>query len=256
MTTTLVSYNINGFRSSLEKGILDWIETHSFDIVCMQETKTSESRVPVMLINEVGYRHCWHHAQRNGYSGVATLSRRGPDQIVRGMGVQEIDCEGRVLRTDFANLTLLNCYFPNGGSGDVRQQYKMRFLDRIYDHANGLLQEGRDLVVLGDYNIAHREIDIYDPVAKRGHSGFLVQEREWLSRWFELGMIDSFRHMYPDKIEYTWWSFAEQAKSRNLGWRIDYVSVSNRLRDKIVNVRHHQGLDFSDHCPVELELDL
>jgi exodeoxyribonuclease-3 len=256
MTIKIVSYNINGFRSSVEKGLLDWIEDHQFDIVCLQETKTSESKVPQMLINAAGYQHVWHHAKRGGYSGVATLSLNKPSRVHRGTGIEKYDVEGRVLRTDFAGFTLLNCYFPNGGSGEERQKFKMQFLNDFYSLTENLLEQGTSLIVVGDYNIAHSEMDINSPGRHQRTSGFLPEEREWMTSWLELGMVDSFRMRYPKSVEYTWWRFNVGAKEQNKGWRLDYQSVSDDLVDKIVDVKHMQEMDFSDHCPVVLELDL
>ena len=256
MSIKIVSYNINGFRSSVEKGLLDWIEDNQFDIVCLQETKTNASKVPQMLINAAGYQHVWHHAKRGGYSGVATLSRSKPIKVYKGTGIEKYDIEGRVLRTDFDNFTLLNCYFPNGGSGEERHKFKMQFLNDFYSLTENLLEDGISLIVVGDYNIAHCEIDINNPGRNQRTSGFLPEERAWMSSWLELGMVDTFRKLYPKAVEYTWWRFNIGTKEQNKGWRLDYQSVSDDLVGKIVDVKHLREMDYSDHCPVVLELDL
>lgn len=256
MSTTILSYNVNGIRSALNKGFLEWVESRDFDVICVQETKAQPDQVDLSAFAERGYNAHWHSAEKKGYSGVLTLSRQRPDQVVAGMGVEEYDREGRVLRTDFGDWTLLNCYFPSGTTGDVRQAVKMRFLDDFLAWAVRLLKERPKIVVVGDYNIAHTEIDIHDPKGNRNSSGFLPEEREWMTRWFASGFADSFRVTHPTDIAYSWWTFRANARANNKGWRIDYQSVSDPLIPKVIDAGLYPEAVHSDHCGVWLKLDL
>lgn len=251
----LVSYNVNGVRSAIKKGLLEWIEKHDFDIVCLQETKAHSGSVPTILIESLGYEHHWHSAQRKGYSGVATFSRKAPTKVYKGLGLEKYDLEGRVIRTDFEDLTILNCYFPNGGSGDERHQFKMEFLDDFRAWTERLLEERPNIVVVGDYNIAHQKIDINDPVRNKNSSGFRPEERAWMTEWFEAGFVDAFRHLHPNVVSYTWWRTTQFARQSNKGWRLDYQSVSDSLVDQVVSAQHLNEAEHSDHCPVCVEFD-
>lgn len=251
----LVSYNVNGIRSAIKKGLLDWIDEQGFDIVCVQETKAHPGSVPTLLIESLGYQHHWHSAQRKGYSGVATFSRKKPTKVYRGLGLEKYDLEGRVIRTDFDDLTILNCYFPNGGAGEQRHQFKMEFLDDFRAWTERLLEERQNVIVVGDYNIAHHKIDINDPVRNKNSSGFRREEREWMTDWFETGLVDAFRYLHPDEVSYTWWRTTQFARQTNKGWRLDYQSVSDSLVDKIVSAEHLKEVEHSDHCPVCVEFD-
>ncbi len=254
MPLRLVTFNINGLRSGVESGLLDWIADRDFDVICFQETKIREQHIPTILIQELGYSACWHHAQKAGYSGVATFSKVPPRRIIAGSGIAKYDAEGRVLRTDHAGFTILNCYFPNGKSGPQRQEFKMRFLDDLYGLVDNLLREQPGLIVLGDYNIAHTEKDLNDPSRHRNASGFLPDERAWMTEFFQNGMTDAFRYRYPDKVEYSFWRFNARARQQNKGWRLDYVAVSDALVGQIVDVQHLREVEFSDHCPVLITL--
>ncbi len=254
----IISYNLNGIRAALRKGLAPWLEEHDFDIVCFQETKaqpeqvTKESR----QFEEMGYRQYWHAAEKKGYSGVTTLAKRAPDRVVAGCGVEKYDREGRILRTDFGDWSLLNCYIPSGTTGEERQAFKMEFLDFFYDWINQLLQERPRLIIVGDYNIAHQEIDIHDPVRNKKNSGFLPEERAWLTKWFDNGLVDAFRRLNPDVVEYSWWSYRGAARANNKGWRLDYQSVSRELAGQLRAARQLTEVPFSDHCPVLVEIDL
>ncbi len=257
MAKTIVSYNLNGIRSALGKSLLDWLKQSDIDIFCVQETKAHPSQVPEKaLFEEMGYRHYWHSAEKKGYSGVATFTRLAPDRVVEGCGMEKYDREGRILRTDFGDWTLLNCYFPSGTTGDERQAFKMEFLDDFFRWVDELKKERPKLVIVGDYNIAHTEIDIHDPVRNKTSSGFLPEEREWMSKWFSNGFTDSFRFLNPGKVEYSWWSFRARARENNKGWRIDYQSVTDNLKDKLLEARHLTDVVHSDHCPVYLKIGL
>jgi exodeoxyribonuclease-3 len=252
----IVSYNVNGIRSAQSKGLVEWLAQISCDIICFQETKAVRAQVDLSDFEAIGYQSFWHTAEKKGYSGVATFSKNKPIKVVEGMGIPKYDAEGRVLRTDFEDWTLLNCYFPSGTTGDVRQKVKMDFLQDFHDWVKELRKEYPNLVVVGDYNIAHHAIDIHDPVGNKNSSGFLPEERAWMSQWQEDGFVDSFRHLNPDKIEYSWWSFRAGSRARNKGWRIDYQYVSKSLESKLIQAYHINEATHSDHCPVYLEIAL
>lgn len=252
----ILSYNTNGIRSALNKGLLDFIEQGNFDIICIQETKAEISQVNTEGFDKLGYHHYWHSAEKKGYSGVATFSKVKPTQVVEGVDMAHYDREGRVLRTDFGDWTLLNIYFPSGTSGEERQGVKMEFLKDIYDWIENLRKERPKMIVLGDYNIAHTELDIHNPKGNVKTSGFLPEEREWMTKWFNSGFTDAFRYKNPDLKEYSWWSVRFNSRAQNKGWRIDYQSVTDNLKDKITNCRQLTDAVHSDHCPVLLEIDL
>jgi exodeoxyribonuclease III len=256
MALRIVSYNLNGIRSALSKGLLEWLDQQSFDIIGFQETKAWPDQVDMSPFLERGYHASWHSAEKKGYSGVLTLSRRHPDHVQAGMGIPEYDREGRILRTDYGDLTVLNCYFPSGTTGDIRQAVKMRFLEDFYQWAHELRRQRPNLVIFGDYNIAHTERDIHDPKGNKNSSGFLPEEREWMSRWFSSGFRDSFREKHPDTVGYSWWSFRANARANNKGWRIDYQSISDLLLGSLRAAGIEPGAVHSDHCPVWLELDV
>ena len=252
----IISYNVNGIRSAISKSFWEWLEQEKPDIVCLQETKALPSDVPILELEAMGYTHCWHSAEKKGYSGVATFSRKVPDQIVVGCGIDRYDREGRILRTDFGDWSLLNCYFPSGTTGEERQAFKMEFLDDFYQWVEVLKRERPNLVIVGDYNIAHREIDIHDPKGNKNSSGFLPDERAWLSKWFDSGFTDAFRYKNPELVEYSWWSFRAGARGNNKGWRIDYQPVTDNMKEKIADARQLTSVMHSDHCPVWMKIDL
>ncbi len=253
---SIVSYNVNGIRSAISKSFWEWMQQEQPDIICLQETKALPSDVPILELEALGYRHFWHSAEKKGYSGVATFTKREPDNIVVGCGIDRYDREGRILRTDFGDWSLLNCYFPSGTTGEDRQAFKMGFLDDFYRWIEELKKERPRMIVVGDYNIAHREIDIHDPKGNKKSSGFLPEERAWMTKWFDNGFTDAFRYKYPELVEYSWWSFRAGSRSKNKGWRIDYQSVTNNLKDKIADVRQLTSIVHSDHCPVWMRIDL
>ncbi|MDX1940921.1 MAG: exodeoxyribonuclease III [Saprospiraceae bacterium] len=256
MSKKIISYNLNGLRAALNKSFAAWLETHQFDIVCVQETKAQRDQVDHAPFEKLGYYDYWHSAEKKGYSGVATFTKAKPDRVIEGCGMAKYDSEGRILRTDFGDWTLLNCYFPSGTTGDIRQGFKMEFLDDFYNWVEELRKERPKLIIVGDYNIAHNEIDIHNPKGNQKTSGFLPEERAWMTKWFGNGFVDSFRYLNPDKIEYSWWSVRFNSRASNKGWRIDYQSVSNNLKDKLIQSYHIGDATHSDHCPVFLEIDL
>lgn len=257
MATTIASYNVNGIRAAIRKGLLDWLQREDIGLLCVQETKAQPEQVKErQVLEDMGYHQYWHSAEKKGYSGVATFSKRAPDRVVEGCGMAKYDAEGRVLRTDFGDWSVLNCYFPSGTTGEPRQSFKMDFLEDFMEWVADLRRERPNLIVLGDYNIAHTEMDIHDPVRNKKTSGFLPEERAWMDRWFDSGFTDAFRDMNPDKEEYSWWSYRSQARDRNKGWRLDYQSVSDSLSGKIKSARQMTEAVHSDHCPVWMEIDL
>ena len=254
----IVSYNVNGIRATLRKGFVDWLAANDFDIVGLQETKATVDQVApdeLARIAALGYRIDWHSAERKGYSGVATLSRPAVEGVTNGCAMPHVDCEGRVLQTDYADFTLLNCYFPNGGANDDRHRFKQQFMADFLRYTRALRQRQPRLIIIGDYNIAHTELDIHNPKANQKSSGFLPEERAWMGEWFADGFVDPFRQLYPDKQEYSWWSFRGGARQNNKGWRIDYTSVTENLFDRVRDVQHRKDDQHSDHCAVVLEME-
>lgn len=252
----VVSYNVNGIRAALTKGFAEWLEAGDFDIVCVQETKAEKEQVDTSIFENLGYHQQWFSAEKKGYSGVLILSKKAPLYVETGCGLEVAQKEGRLIRCDFEDFTLLNCYFPSGTSGDERQDIKMNFLDSMFDFIQNLKKEKEKIILVGDYNIAHTEIDIHDPKGNKNSTGFLPEERAWMTKWFESGFTDAFRHANPDKIEYSWWSYRAGARKNNKGWRIDYQSVTNNLADKIISSKHLGDAMHSDHCPVLVEYNL
>ncbi len=254
MSLKIVSYNVNGIRAALKKGFDEWMKEGDYDIVCIQETKAHQEQVDTSVFEELDYHHHWFSAEKKGYSSVATFSKKAPDLVVKGCGIEKYDKEGRIIRTDFGDLTILNCYFPSGTSGDERQAFKMDYLVDFQKWIDGLKKERPNLIIVGDYNVAHTEIDIHDPIRNKKSSGFLPEEREWMTEWFKSGFTDAFRHARPEEVQYSWWSYRAGARKNNKGWRIDYQSVSNNMKDKIVDAYQLTDVVHSDHCPVYLEL--
>lgn len=256
MALRILSYNVNGIRSAASKGLVEWIGQGNYDILCFQEMKAMPDQFDTTELERLGYRPFWHSAEKKGYSGVATFTKREPDRVIIGCSIDEYDREGRILRTDFGDWTLLNCYFPSGTTGDERQAFKMEFLDDFYKWVQKLRRERPKLIIVGDYNIAHHNIDIHDPVGNKKSSGFLPEERAWMTRWFESGFTDAFRFLNPDAVSYSWWSFRAGSRARNKGWRIDYQSVTDNLRDRLRYAAQLPDAVHSDHCPVLVEMDL
>lgn len=250
----IISYNVNGIRSAVKKGFIGWLASDPADIICLQEIKAHKEDVPVKEIAEVGYQTFSFSAQKKGYSGVAILTKTQPDNIYYGNGIMQSDAEGRVMRADFGDTTLINAYFPSGTSGDDRQVYKYQWLDEFYEYINLLSKERPSLIICGDYNICHKPIDIHDPVRNKNYTGFLPQERAWMDKLFTTGFVDSFRHFNSDPHRYSWWSNFANARGNNKGWRIDYINVSEPLKPKLVAADIYPDVMHSDHCPVFLEL--
>lgn len=251
----IYSWNVNGLRAVAKKNFLEWIEEENPDILCIQETKLQENQLEDNIKNIEGYYSYFSFAEKKGYSGVATYTKEDPISVKYGIGIEKFDSEGRILITEFKDFTLLNIYFPNGQRDEERLQYKLEFYEALFNYCDELVKEGKNLVICGDYNTAHNEIDLKNPKANEKTSGFLRIERDWLDKIIERGYTDTFRNMNPDKIKYSWWSYRFKARERNAGWRIDYHFVSNSLLDKVKNTEILNHVYGSDHCPVMVELD-
>ncbi|MDP4283276.1 MAG: exodeoxyribonuclease III [Bacteroidota bacterium] len=253
----IITYNVNGIRAAIKKGFIDWLKTNPADIICIQEVKAQKEDIDITAIESVGYRPFFFCAQKKGYSGVGILSKLEPDNVEYGHGNEQSDFEGRVLRADFGDVTLINAYFPSGTTGEPRQSYKYTWLDEFLDYLNELKKTRRKLIVCGDYNIAHKEIDIHNPVSNKKSSGFLPEERAWFDKLVKNGFTDGFRYLNKDPHQYTWWSVMRPStRLENKGWRIDYINVTDNLKDQIQAVKIFPEVKHSDHCPVFLDLKL
>ena len=222
----IITYNVNGLRSALKKGFAEWLETDPADVICLQEVKALAKDVDVTVFEAMGYHCYWFPAQKLGYSGVAIFSKIKPDNVVYGDDRAQSDAEGRVIRADFGSITLINAYFPSGTTGEVRQTYKYQWLDEFTAIIEELRKTRPNLIICGDYNIAHQPIDIHNPVSNKNSSGFLPEERAWMTTFLDSGFTDSFRHLNKDPHHYSWWSFRAGSRGNNKGWRIDYISLT------------------------------
>ncbi|MCE2847470.1 MAG: exodeoxyribonuclease III [Sphingobacteriales bacterium] len=254
-TRKIITYNVNGIRSALTKGWMDWLRTVNPDIVLLQEIKAEPGQLDLPVFDNDGYSNFWHPAQKKGYSGVAIFSKEAPDHIEVGSGNAEVDTEGRIIRADFGDVSVMSVYVPSGSSGDHRQDYKMEWLEWFSAYIETLLKERKHLIIGGDINICHRPIDIHNPVSNAKSSGFLPEERAWMDGFLNSGFIDSFRHFNPEPHQYTWWSFRANARAKNLGWRIDYLMASEALRKQLKRCVILPEAKHSDHCPVLLEVE-
>ncbi|MBL4752130.1 MAG: exodeoxyribonuclease III [Flavobacteriales bacterium] len=251
----IISYNVNGVRAALKKGFIEWINACKPDILCLQETKALKEQVDTDQFEEAGYHHYWHSAEKKGYSGVAILCKEEPDHVEYGCKIGDNDREGRVLRVDFGDTSIISVYMPSGSSGDLRQAFKMEWLADFEAYIKELRRERPKLIISGDYNICHKPIDIHNPISNKNSSGFLPEERDWIDGFMKTGMVDSFRHFNQDPHHYSWWTYRQQARERNLGWRIDYNLVSQPLAGSMKAARILSEAKHSDHCPVYLEID-
>jgi exodeoxyribonuclease-3 len=249
-----MSLNLNGIRSAYSKGFVDMLIDKQPDIVCVQEVKAHEADIPTLPVDYFGNFHC---AERKGYSGVGIVSKLEPDQLSSGISVKKYDTEGRVLRADFGDLSVLSVYVPSGSSGSPRQVYKMQFLKVFKTHVKKLLAEGRELIICGDINIAHQPIDLTNWQSNQKNSGFLPEERSWLDGFLALGLVDAYRHCVgPETIGYSWWSLRTNARARNVGWRLDYQFATPKLAEKISFANIPMEPNLSDHAPVIIDYDI
>ncbi len=251
----LLSWNVNGLRAAERAGFLDWFAGQRAFAVCVQEIKARPEQLTEAMRNPRGYHAYFHPADRPGYSGVATYTRVEPIDVVYGIGAQEFDCEGRVLRTEFRDFVLVNAYFPNSQREHGRLDYKLRFCAAILRLVNGYRRAGKNVLLCGDYNISHREIDLANPKANAKNAGFLPEERAWMERFLgRHGWVDTFRTLCAEPGHYTWWSHRPGVRERNIGWRLDYFVANPELMERVTRVRHQTAVRGSDHCPVGLEL--
>jgi len=252
----LISWNVNGIRAVHKKGFLDWLADESPDVLCIQETKAQPEQLPHELLQPVGYHTCWESAERKGYSGVATFCQTAPLSSQGGLCAAEFDVEGRVLMTEHPGFKLFNVYFPNGKHSPERLDFKLRFYAAFLQYCADLLAQGERLIVCGDVNTAHKEIDLARPRENENVSGFLPEERAWVDRYLAHGFVDAFRAFHPDaEGQYTWWHYITNARARNIGWRIDYHLVSENLMPAVTDAAILADIMGSDHCPIVLELD-
>jgi len=252
----IISYNVNGIRSAITKGFTEWLATDPCDVICLQETKAHKDNVDFASIEALGYETFWYSAEKKGYSGVAVFTKRKPDFVQYGNGIMQSDAEGRVIRLDFGDVTLVNAYFPSGSSGDIRQEYKYQWLEEFFEYIYELKKTRPNLIITGDYNICHKPIDIHNPISNKDSSGFLPDERAWMDKWFDSGFVDTFRFINPHPHQYSWWSYRANARANNKGWRIDYISISKSLEGKLKDATIYPDVKHSDHCPVYAELDM
>ncbi|MFH2142207.1 MAG: exodeoxyribonuclease III [Bacteroidota bacterium] len=251
----IISYNLNGIRAAFNKNFYGWLKTEYPDIICVQETKAQADQINSAIFENMGYNQNWHYAEKKGYSGVGILSKQKPDYVKIGMDNSKYDCEGRVIQADFGDLTMVCVYIPSGTMGEERQNYKMQFLADFQVYINQLKQRRPNLIVLGDFNICHKEIDINHPERHNQSSGFLPEEREWIGKFIENGFIDSFRKFNSSPNQYSWWSYRANSRVKNLGWRLDYIMVSEILNNKILDAKILSDVYHSDHCPVSVDID-
>lgn len=251
----IISYNVNGIRAAISKGFLDWLQQSNPDIICLQEIKAQEEQIPVMEVAAAGYPYQYYFsAQKKGYSGVAILSKIEPKNVVFGTGIHHMDFEGRNLRVDFDDFSIMSLYLPSGTNID-RLEHKFMYMDDFQRYIDNLKQEIPNLVICGDYNICHEAIDIHDPIRNATVSGFLPVERAWLDRFMKSGFIDTFRFFNKEPHNYSWWSYRANARANNKGWRIDYCLASEPLKERLTRAVILPEAKHSDHCPVLVEIN-
>ena len=251
----IVSYNVNGIRAALKKGFLEWLVATSPDVICLQEIKAQENQLDLSVFESAGYPYnYWFSAQKKGYSGVAILSKTKPKNIVFGTGIESMDFEGRNIRADFFNVSVMSLYLPSG-TNIKRLEHKFEYMDLFKSYIDELKKEIPNLIICGDYNICHEAIDIHDPIRNKNVSGFLPEERAWMSNFLKSGFVDAFRHLNKAPHQYSWWSYRANARANNKGWRLDYTLVSTPLKENIKRAVILSEAVHSDHCPVLLELN-
>lgn len=253
---TIASWNVNGIRACFNKGnFFDYLDQKEPDILFLQETKAHECDIPPELDHPKGYYTEWFSAEKKGYSSVALFTKIKPIQVFKGFGIERFDKEGRVIGAEFNDFIVFGVYFPNGQMSDERLQYKLDFYDAFFNFTNSLVNEGKHVLILGDYNTAHKAIDLARPKANENVSGFLPVEREWMDKIIdEFGYVDTFRQFNNEADQYSWWNYRTRARSRNVGWRIDYTFVNHAFKDRLVDAFIQQDVMGSDHCPVGVEV--
>jgi exodeoxyribonuclease-3 len=251
----IISYNVNGIRAALKKGFIEWLTSANPDVICLQETKAHKEQLDINVFEKAGYIYnYWFSAQKKGYSSVAILSKHKPNHVEYGTGIESMDFEGRNLRVDFDDFSLMSLYLPSG-TNDARLDFKLNYMAEFQEYVNELKNNIPNLIICGDYNICHTEIDIHNPIQNKNTSGFLPVEREWLGKFIDSGFIDSFRYLNKEPHNYTWWSYRANARNNNKGWRIDYHMVSEPMKDRIKRAYILPEAKHSDHCPIVVEID-
>jgi len=250
----IISYNVNGIRAALKKGFIDWLQSADPDVICLQEIKAQEDQLDLTVFEAAGYTYnYWFSAQKKGYSGVAILSKTKPNNVVFGTGIESMDFEGRNIRADFDGVSVMSLYLPSG-TNLARLEHKLEYMDLFQNYINTLKKDVPNLVICGDYNICHEAIDIHDPVRNKNVSGFLPEERAWMSEFLKNGFVDAFREFNSEPHNYSWWSYRANSRANNKGWRLDYTLVSQPLQEKIKRAVILSEAVHSDHCPVLVEL--
>ena len=250
----IISYNVNGIRAALKKGFIDWLKSANPDVICLQEIKAQEDQLDLSVFENAGYHYSyWFSAQKKGYSGVAILSKKEPTNVVYGTGIESMDFEGRNIRVDFDGVSVMSLYLPSG-TNLARLEHKLEYMDLFQDYINTLKKEVPNLIICGDYNICHEAIDIHDPMRNKNISGFLPEERAWMSQFLENGFVDAFREFNSEPHNYSWWSYRANSRANNKGWRLDYTLVSQPLQEKLKRAVILSEAVHSDHCPVLVEL--
>lgn len=252
--TKIICWNVNGIKAAVRKGLIDWLNKESPDIICLQETKTHPDILPENIQEPPGYHAYWNFPEKKGYAGVATFTKEEPTTVEKGFGMPEFDTEGRVIITKYPDFTLFNIYFPNGKQGPDRLKFKLDFYDAFFNYAEPLRLKGEKLIICGDVNTAHKEIDIARPKENAKISGFLPIERAWMDKLVANGYIDIFRYLHKEPRQYTWWDVKTRAKERNVGWRIDYFFITDNLLNHVDKAYIMKEIDISDHCPIVLIL--
>lgn len=250
----ITTWNVNGIRAALGKGLKTWVAETSPDVICLQEVKANDHQLSEEQRDFPGYSISWNSAEKPGYSGVATFYKQEPLEIIREIGEERFDVEGRVLRTRHPGFYLFNVYFPNGQRGKGRLDYKLDFYARLLKICDDLHSSGENIIITGDFNTAHMPIDLRNPKANENTSGFMPEERAWIDNYLQHGFVDAYRQLYPDRVQYTWWTYISNARARNVGWRLDFFMVSANLAGRVKDVVIHDDVPGSDHCPVTLEL--
>ena len=251
----ILSYNVNGIRAAITKGFLEWLQAANPDVICLQEIKATQDQIPILEITAAGYPYQYYFsAEKKGYSGVAILCKTEPKQIVFGTGIDYMDKEGRNVRVDFDDVSVMSLYLPSGTNID-RLSHKFQYMADFQNYINELKKEVPNLIICGDYNICHQAIDIHDPIRNAKVSGFLPEEREWLDTFMKNGFLDSFRMLNPEPHHYSWWSYRANARNNNKGWRIDYNLIAENMKDRVKRAYILPDAKHSDHCPVAIEID-
>ena len=250
----IISYNVNGIRAALKKGFIDWLKSANPDVICLQEIKAQEDQLDLSVFENAGYHYSyWFSAQKKGYSGVAILSKKEPTNVVYGTGIESMDFEGRNIRVDFDGVSVMSLYLPSG-TNLARLEHKLEYMDLFQDYINTLKKKVPNLIICGDYNICHEAIDVHDPVRNKNISGFLPEERAWMSQFLENGFVDAFREFNSEAHNYSWWSYRANSRTNNKGWRLDYTLVTQSLQEKLKRAVILSEAVHSDHCPVLVEL--